>query len=576
MNISKLNIINIRGFEDTTLDFPLKPNRANILVAPNGFGKSSISTAFKSASSNHLKVSKNDKHQKMEENASSLRLEVDGTWLEANAQKNDISKIFDIHVIKSEIVPKAKLPKINGFTIAKPYNEIPEIDLGPAMSKVELQYDVKRFKTELGKNEKVVPNLKNKCSDNALRERIYRQSSNLKKLTQVKTSKFLREVIEYAANFKGTTQEISDAAEAKFANSLSLHPHLTDFFNTLENFDSKNRWLDKVLICHQLAELSDANLNNLKKWLKYGAYKHDLNSLKEFISDLTGAWVTPTIKEGKQRVSIQFPEADSLSNGQRDLFYFACSLQRAYKFTSKKPCIFIIDEVFDYLDDANLVVAQYFLSRLIEMYRNNGREIFLCLLTHLDPAFFKAYAFKKQETIYLNNAPQKITNTMRTVILKRDEEVWSTNLAKHFLHYHPSPCDLSLIFNDNFGLKKAHGKSHEFYIFLKEEWTKCSSGQMDYDPFAVCAFVRVAIERCAYSKLKSQAEQEMFLDIHGTKKKLEFAERTGINVPECCFLLGIIYNEALHKKGSIETSSTIALKLKNLSIQSMIKNAIEW
>ncbi|MQW47907.1 AAA family ATPase, partial [Sinorhizobium meliloti] len=125
MTISKIHIENIRGFEKVSLTVNLRPNCTNILVAPNGFGKSSICTAFNCARGSKLNVDEKDKHKKKDTAVSRLSIEYDGNTLHANSNLNEISGEFDIHVIKSNIEPKAKLPKINGFTVAKPYLEIP-------------------------------------------------------------------------------------------------------------------------------------------------------------------------------------------------------------------------------------------------------------------------------------------------------------------------------------------------------------------------------------------------------------------------------------------------------------------
>ena len=46
--ITNITIDNIKGFgtENNSIDVIIKPKKVNILVAPNGFGKSSITTAF--------------------------------------------------------------------------------------------------------------------------------------------------------------------------------------------------------------------------------------------------------------------------------------------------------------------------------------------------------------------------------------------------------------------------------------------------------------------------------------------------------------------------------------------------
>lgn len=299
--------------------------------------------------------------------------------------------------------------------------------------------------------------------------------------------------------------------------------------------------------------------------------------IKEFIADINSAWVTANVKERKGRVVIEFPDASSLSNGQRDLLYFGCNILTTIESTSKKPSILFIDEIFDYLDDANIVVAQYFLSKLIDLYRRSNKTIYICILTHLDPSYFKGYALKRQKTIYLGDATQHITNTMKVLIANRDDACWSADLSKYFFHYHPNNHDISNTFNSQYGLPKIYGRSHGFYAFLEQEWTKCISNTGGYDPFAVCAHVRVQIEKCAYSKLTTQIDKDKFLlSCNGTSNKLEFVETLGINVPEVCFLLGVVYNDAMHQKGSIDKSSNIALRLRNLGLQNMMKQAINW
>lgn len=48
--ITNIKIENIKGFgtANNSFDIEIKPQKVNILVAPNGFGKSSITVAFSS------------------------------------------------------------------------------------------------------------------------------------------------------------------------------------------------------------------------------------------------------------------------------------------------------------------------------------------------------------------------------------------------------------------------------------------------------------------------------------------------------------------------------------------------
>ncbi len=48
MNITGIKIENVKGIKSHHFDISLLLNKANILVAPNGFGKSSFAIAFES------------------------------------------------------------------------------------------------------------------------------------------------------------------------------------------------------------------------------------------------------------------------------------------------------------------------------------------------------------------------------------------------------------------------------------------------------------------------------------------------------------------------------------------------
>ena len=60
------------------------------------------------------------------------------------------------------------------------------------------------------------------------------------------------------------------------------------------------------------------------------------------------------------------------------------------KLGEKEKSLLTIDEVFDYLDDANLLVAQHFLLELMKQFKDAGKSIYVVILTHLNPSQFKA------------------------------------------------------------------------------------------------------------------------------------------------------------------------------------------
>ena len=62
--LHRIKIENIKGkdvFEVTFVD--LTANQPNIVVAPNGYGKSTIATAFEAATNGKMKISDKDLYQ---------------------------------------------------------------------------------------------------------------------------------------------------------------------------------------------------------------------------------------------------------------------------------------------------------------------------------------------------------------------------------------------------------------------------------------------------------------------------------------------------------------------------------
>ena len=67
MTIKKIEIKNIKGIEDKSFELDILANRPSLMVAPNGFGKSSFAAAFLSLLQNRLSVHE-DHHHKSDAN----------------------------------------------------------------------------------------------------------------------------------------------------------------------------------------------------------------------------------------------------------------------------------------------------------------------------------------------------------------------------------------------------------------------------------------------------------------------------------------------------------------------------
>lgn len=275
---------------------------------------------------------------------------------------------------------------------------------------------------------------------------------------------------------------------------------------------------------------------------------------------------------------LNLPEPGHLSNGQRDVLVLFALFQKAKYSLSKKRAIIVIDEVFDYLDDANLTVAQYYVTQLIEDYKNAGKEIYPIILTHLNPAFFKNYAFSKQKIIYLApaTAQASVEAMCKLIAARRNTSVCDTlkdKISKYLVHYHDQEIDFSLELQSINGSRSSWGKPGKFHDFLKEEFEKYTNGS-DSDPLAICAITRRSIEKQAYDQIADQLESTQFFEEHGTTSKLDWARQRGAKIPEFHYLLRIIFDDGLHWDQRKSLTPIIA-KLSNPVIRNLVIEAVQ-
>ena len=140
----------------------------------------------------------------------------------------------------------------------------------------------------------------------------------------------------------------------------------------------ENDVVDSYLLAIQFAGVTQTS--TFKEALSYKLYLRD----KVFFDQLLTSFNTTrhligtkeSGKASKKSLVVEFPKADEVSNGQRDILTFIAHIQRARRKFKKENCILIVDEIFDYLDDANLVAFQYYITQIIEEFKAQGRNIY--------------------------------------------------------------------------------------------------------------------------------------------------------------------------------------------------------
>ena len=122
MKLKKIGIKNVKGISDKSFDLNILPNKPSILVAPNGFGKSSIARAFLSMNNNRINLHKDYYYEGDEQNKPEVLIELDnedGTTTEYSAthNSNTISRNVSVFVINNKLEAKGIRRNIGGTPI---------------------------------------------------------------------------------------------------------------------------------------------------------------------------------------------------------------------------------------------------------------------------------------------------------------------------------------------------------------------------------------------------------------------------------------------------------------------------
>jgi AAA15 family ATPase/GTPase len=124
--IKSISVENVRGISSRKHVFEtpdMLGNKFHLLVAPNGYGKSSLAAAFDSLKPRSLKIHPSLLHKDDEANKPKLEISYmeDGVEkiLKADDICNEISKVFSISVINSKLKPRA-VAKTGFNQLAKP------------------------------------------------------------------------------------------------------------------------------------------------------------------------------------------------------------------------------------------------------------------------------------------------------------------------------------------------------------------------------------------------------------------------------------------------------------------------
>ena len=574
LRIKKIKIEYVRGIESREIILDMHPNHPTIFVAPNGFGKTSIATAFNSLNRNRIELQDDDRYLNDQNAEPRIEIEDDsGNTYHADLTTNSISETFSVCVINSQVKPKASTRSFSGFAASTPsltvepivlYNSIP--------NRSDFTYSFSEMKGRLGDSAgKLLLSLNSVISDSKFVRDFVEIKNEFGRLLQTRNSRIIELFLEELNSIHGTKQTIAHSdIDSSHLLSIEAITTISEKLNYLFNDCSQNEKLVNIIQLRDLYEINSASLGSIKNYYDYIADKTEINEMLSFFN-CTWKNIKASKKGGK--FVIEFPKANQISNGERDVLCFIGKLFEARSKLRKTESILIIDEIFDYLDDANLIAVQYFLTKFMNQYHESGRELFAIILTHLDPMFFNTYSFSTKNVVYLDKVQQitnkyKINNLLkeRDKCKKNDKAIYDL-ISSNYLHYSTSNTDAS-VYLQSIGVEAPLLIPESFRQTAMIEFQNYRENRA-YDLALVCCGLRLFVEKNAYSQLSEQDRVE-FLATFKTIEKLAFAKEKGATIPEVHFLLSIIYNEAMHLDAQCQKLNPIGYKLKNKVIRNMI------
>lgn len=160
MVISKIEINNIKGIDSLVVNQNIYPNRPNILVAPNGFGKSSFAVAFKALLTKKIELKPEEEPVPKQGNPSVVLSLSTGQTICANEDGNTILNSFSTHVVTNPLIPVAKAQRFGRAVTAKASMNIePTIVIKTIPKAVPFDYKLAEMKKEFGASGKILKDI---------------------------------------------------------------------------------------------------------------------------------------------------------------------------------------------------------------------------------------------------------------------------------------------------------------------------------------------------------------------------------------------------------------------------------
>jgi hypothetical protein len=341
------------------------------LVAPNGFGKSSLATAFNAMNNRRIDLHEDDFHEEDDTKQPRVYIEYekpDNTVvnLQATATTNTISTELDYFVISNPTKPKGISNQYGRASATLEIKDVVLVDRIP--TNVSFGYQYRSAQQRFGQNARVLPNATAALNNLKLIEKLTDNFQALERANGARVQERINTIIGEINNEAGTTDALTNWITTHKLADLKQINYLNTIGDLIHEFDmGYNSETKSYLVAIQLIWLYNNNANTFKDACAYSNYQLDKERFETTLSTFNCTWKGVRASQTGGQLVVKFPKAIHISNGQRDILTFISMLFRAKRHLKRDANILIIDEVFDYLDDANLTAAQYYITTFMRL-----------------------------------------------------------------------------------------------------------------------------------------------------------------------------------------------------------------
>lgn len=579
--IKSFKLEKFKGFTKKELKFNnLLPNKLNIVVASNGSGKTTFANALSCLNKDKFIPEKIDAFKVNKESmlkVSKFTIEsiFDGEeiTIQADSTKNDIKKKYIFSVINSQV--KAKTFSLGGGAkYAKMWvDEIPICDI---LHKKSITYKFSEILSNFDKNiRKMFNNIDWFFANEECLIKYENEFYNYINLITLnrKIDDFLLSIEE--ASLKMTKSELTKFIENNsLLNSLLSENHFLELYSFLNLQKKYANNVELVFDCIQIAK-TKFDLEEIRDYLKAIKNEKFIQQTEALINCLNTSNRNVLYKNSNQ-LMLKLPDVKTISNGERDLLCIIAMITSAtLKIHKSQQHIVVFDEIFDYLDGANMLEFQYLLDYMIQQSKYYGVNSYFIVFTHLDPYYFKNFIFKKMNIEYFDDYSDLEENPILTNYIKiRETSSIEDNVAKYYFHYNP----INYIFEKNKTFENeieenfvnAYPDQKSFYDYLNRR----AQDYLDDKKYCfaeLCLWSRIACEKYVYNQLPD-IYKEPFLNTHRTSEKFNIVGDLDV-VPELFNIIKFVYNEGEHLDENTFKSKekTLHLKFSTKSVKNLIR-----